>query len=101
MQQAFQVLVNFNKGAETGKLGHFTVDHIAGLLALLCLRQSTKGDNAKPLEIYHPATDRSIKIMKRTFTWGGAHWIDDQNKRPIIGVVDVELLASMYPLKAA
>lgn len=43
----------------------------------------------------------TVAIMTRTFTWGGAHWIDDQNKRPIIGIVDAELLASMYPMKDA
>jgi hypothetical protein len=59
-------------------------------LSLICV---AGGERVNNLE--------TIKIMKRTFTWGGAHWIDDQNKRPIIGIVDVELLATMYPLKAA
>jgi ribonuclease Z len=45
-------------------LSHGHMDHIAGLPALLTLRQSTKGDTEKPLTIYYPAKDRSIIILK-------------------------------------
>lgn len=46
-------------------LSHGHVDHIAGLPALICLRESTKGDNSKPLTIYYPEQDRSIAHMRR------------------------------------
>src|SRR5210317_1992004 len=45
-------------------LSHGHVDHIAGLLPFVCLRQSTKGDNEKPLQIYYPKGDRSVLTMK-------------------------------------
>jgi ribonuclease Z len=45
-------------------LSHGHMDHIAGLYSVLCLRQSTKGDNLKPLTIYYPENDRSIAIIK-------------------------------------
>ncbi|MCJ8329130.1 MAG: MBL fold metallo-hydrolase, partial [Lentisphaeria bacterium] len=44
-------------------LSHGHIDHISGLLSFLCLRQSTKGDTEKPLDIYYPEGDRSIGIM--------------------------------------
>ena len=45
---------------------HGHMDHMAGLLPFLCLRQSTKGDNSKALRIYYPEGDRSMEVMKRT-----------------------------------
>jgi len=45
---------------------HGHMDHIAGLFSLLCLRQSTKGDNLKPLTIYYPEKDASIQILKNS-----------------------------------
>ncbi len=49
-------------------LSHGHVDHIAGLLPLICLRQGTKGDNLKPLAIYYPEGENGIEIFKRTIT---------------------------------
>lgn len=43
---------------------HGHVDHIAGLLPFVCLRQSTKGDTEKPLTIYFPKGDTSVHIFR-------------------------------------
>jgi|SRR5271166_882180 len=42
----------------------------------------------------------TVAVMKRELTWKGV-WTDNANGRAIIGVVDAELLASMYPFKDA
>ncbi len=47
-------------------ISHGHIDHIAGILTFLCLRQGTKGDNEKPLTIYYPDGDRSMTIMRET-----------------------------------
>ncbi len=47
-------------------LSHGHIDHITGLPLLISLRQSTKGDNAKPLKIYYPRRDRSIALIRET-----------------------------------
>ena len=47
-------------------LSHGHMDHIGGILPLLCLRQSTKGDTEKALATYYPEGDRSIEILKKT-----------------------------------
>lgn len=41
----------------------------------------------------------TVAKMKRELTWKGSHWIDNANGRPIIGIVDAEILASMYSMK--
>ena len=43
----------------------------------------------------------TVAVMERELTWGGSHWIDNANKRQIVGVVDAEILASMYTMKAS
>jgi ribonuclease Z len=45
-------------------LSHGHMDHTAGLVPLLFLRQSTKGSKEKPLTIYYPAADRSTHLLK-------------------------------------
>ena len=47
-------------------ISHGHIDHMAGLLPFVCLRQSTKGDNDKPLTIHYPEGDRSVGIMRKT-----------------------------------
>ncbi len=47
-------------------LSHGHIDHIAGLPLLISLRQSTKGDNSKPLFVYYPEGDRQIHVIKDT-----------------------------------
>jgi ribonuclease Z len=47
-------------------ISHGHIDHMAGLLTFICLRQSTKGDNDKPLTIYYPEGDRSMGIIRKT-----------------------------------
>lgn len=42
----------------------------------------------------------TVKVMKRELTWKGV-WTDNANGRPIIGIVDAEILASMYSMKSA
>jgi ribonuclease Z len=45
-------------------LSHGHIDHIAGLPLLVSLRQSTKGANSKPLDIYYPGRDRRIAVLR-------------------------------------
>jgi len=47
-------------------LSHGHMDHLFGLPMLLNLRQSTKGANEKPLEIYYPSGEKYIEIMRET-----------------------------------
>jgi hypothetical protein len=40
----------------------------------------------------------TVAYMSRSFLWSGLHWIDAVNLRPIIGIIDADLLAGIYPL---
>jgi hypothetical protein len=41
----------------------------------------------------------TVAITERELTWKGSHWVDNANGRPIIGIVDAEILAGMYSMK--
>jgi len=41
----------------------------------------------------------TVALMSRELTWNNSHWVDNANGRSVIGVVDAEILASMYPMK--
>ena len=56
-------------------ISHGHVDHIAGLLPFLCLRQSTKGDNDKPLNVYYPEGDRSLNTYRRALDAMIGHFV--------------------------
>ena len=47
-------------------ISHGHMDHISGILSFLCLRQSTKGDTEKGIDIFYPQGDRSIEILIKT-----------------------------------
>ncbi|RMD84106.1 MAG: MBL fold metallo-hydrolase, partial [Lentisphaerae bacterium] len=59
-------------------ISHGHVDHFGGLLSFLCLRQGTKGDNEKALQIYYPAGDRSLEVMQRSIREMLGHYIQYQ-----------------------
>lgn len=49
-------------------LTHGHIDHISGLMNLINLRHSTKGDTKKDLTIYYPAGDKTIEGYRQAIT---------------------------------
>lgn len=48
-----------------------------------------------------PAGTEVVKKLTRTWNWNGSQWVDKATTRPIIGVVDCDLLASRLGLLPA
>lgn len=44
-------------------IGHGHMDHIGGLLPLINIRNSGRGDKQKPLDIYYPKNDKFIELL--------------------------------------
>ena len=65
-------LGNGNYGVERIFLTHGHIDHTGGLAPFIWARAAGMGDNAKPLEILHPAGDPYIKQL-RTWLDGVTH----------------------------
>ena len=48
-----------------------------------------------------PVGRECVGLVKRTLDWTGKAWTDRANGRPVIGVVDFDLMSARYPARAA
>jgi hypothetical protein len=47
------------------------------------------------------AGNETVRVVQRALHWDGGHWTDIANGRPVMAVIDADLLAGMYALREA
>ena len=67
-------MMNLCFGIERIMISHVHSDHVNGLVGLIGIRNSIKGDNSKPLQVYYPRDNWGMKdlidyIEKRYSNW--------------------------------